>query len=191
MIANNDGRLGKELWTEAEAGDPIRLYAAYNELEEARFIVQQIKNWVDAAGRRSDCAILYRSNAQSRVLEEALLMNSIPYRVYGGMRFFERAEIKDALAYLRLIRNRDDDSSFERVINTPPRGIGAKTIDMLRHHARENEIPLWQAALQLLVLDSLTKRAATSVHLFIQLIEIQYHVFHISTLDTCFFQLIS
>lgn len=171
LIANNDGRLGKELWTEAEAGDPIRLYAAYNELEEARFIVQQIKNWVDAAGRRSDCAILYRSNAQSRVLEEALLMNSIPYRVYGGMRFFERAEIKDALAYLRLIRNRDDDSSFERVINTPPRGIGAKTIDMLRHHARENEIPLWQAALQLLVQDSLTKRAATSVHLFIQLIE--------------------
>ena len=137
LIANNAGRLGKNLWTERRDGRTVKLYAAFNERDEADFVVNRIREWVEHGGARREVAVLYRSNAQSRVFEEAFLSNArCPYRVYGGLRFFERAEIKDALAYLRLVASRDDDASFERVVNLPTRGIGAKTLDLLRDYAR-------------------------------------------------------
>jgi len=145
VIANNSGRLGKELWSSGETGDPIQLYAGFNEQDEARFIVEQIESWVSNGQTRRSTAILYRSNAQSRVLEEALLRSGLPYRIYGGQRFYERLEIRNAMAYLRLLVSRGDDAAFERVINTPPRGIGSKTLDILRATARENQSSLWQA----------------------------------------------
>lgn len=145
LIANNGTRLGKNLWTDTGDGDLITLYSAYNEYDEARFAVDEVQKWVDGGGRRDECGILYRSNAQSRVLEEQLISAGMPYRIYGGMRFFERAEIKDALAYLRLLVNRDDDVSFERVVNQPTRGIGAKSVTQLRELAREQGLSMWQA----------------------------------------------
>jgi DNA helicase II / ATP-dependent DNA helicase PcrA len=147
LIANNAGRVGKTLWTSGAEGELIRLYAAFNERDEADFVVNRIREWVNKGGARRDIAILYRSNAQSRVFEEAFLNARIPYKVYGGLRFFERAEIKDALAYLRLTSSRADDTSFERVVNLPTRGIGAKTLDTLRDYARANTTSLWDAAL--------------------------------------------
>ncbi len=146
LIANNSGRLGKNLWTSGEQGDPVRLYAAFNERDEADFVINRIREHVMKGGLRSECAILYRSNAQSRTFEEALLNYRIPYRVYGGLRFFERAEIKDALGYLRLMFNRTDDASFERVVNLPTRGIGNKTLDIVRNYARANACSMWEAA---------------------------------------------
>jgi DNA helicase II / ATP-dependent DNA helicase PcrA len=148
VISHNANRLGKELWTAGSRGEPIRLYAAYNERDEAEFVTHRIRAWVAGGGARREIAILYRSNAQSRVFEEAFLSARVPYRVYGGLRFFERAEIKDALAYLRLIANRQDDASFERVVNLPPRGVGAKSLELLRGLARERGSSLWQAAAQ-------------------------------------------
>ena len=145
VIAFNQGRLGKELWTAGESGEPITLYAGFNEQDEARFIVEQIEEWTGAGNVRASAAILYRSNAQSRVLEEALIRAQMPYRIYGGQRFYERMEIRNALAYLRLLLSRGDDAAVERVINTPPRGIGGKTLDVVRECARGREIPLWQA----------------------------------------------
>ena len=145
LIANNDNRLGKNLWTESGDGDPVEIYCAFNELDEARFVAAQIKQWKEDEGELSECAVLYRSNSQSRVIEEALIQANIPYRIYGGMRFFERQEIKDALAYLRLISNRFDDAAFERVINTPPRGIGERTLETIRQLVRDRQITLWQA----------------------------------------------
>ena len=136
VIANNTGRLGKELWTEGREGDPISLYAGFNEQDEARFIVSRIEEWIEQGNRRADSAILYRSNAQSRVLEEALIRNGVPYRIYGGHRFYDRLEIKNALAYLRLVANRDDDTAMERVVNVPTRGIGTRTIEAVRAQAR-------------------------------------------------------
>jgi DNA helicase-2/ATP-dependent DNA helicase PcrA len=169
LIDNNRGRLGKQLWTEGSDGAPLDLYAAYNEQDEARYICERIQQWVDAGGRRAEAAMLYRSNAQSRVLEEAFIMAGIPYRVYGGLRFFERAEIKDALAYLRLTANRDDDASFERVVNQPPRGIGERTLEEVRAVAKASDISLWRAA-RVCVEDSrLSARAATALRAFIQL----------------------
>ncbi|MGL4693232.1 MAG: UvrD-helicase domain-containing protein, partial [Stenotrophomonas maltophilia] len=129
VIAHNPDRIGKELWTDSGDGDPIDLYAAYNEMDEARYVVERARQWVRDGGSYGDVAVLYRSNAQSRAFEEALLSEQVPYRVYGGMRFFERAEIKDALAYLRLMTNRNDDAAFERAVNTPTRGIGDRTLD--------------------------------------------------------------
>jgi len=146
VIAQNPGRLGKTLWTAQDGGEPVELYAAYNEEDEARFVVAQIQSWVAQGGQRQDCAILYRSNAQSRVFEEILVREGVPYRVYGGLRFFERAEVKDVLAYLRLCCNRHDDASFERVVNLPSRGIGNVTLERLRQQARELGLSLWQAA---------------------------------------------
>ncbi|MGT3086899.1 3'-5' exonuclease, partial [Salmonella enterica] len=140
LIENNNGRLGKKLWTDGVDGEPISLYCAFNELDEARFVVNRIKTWQDNGGALEQCAILYRSNAQSRVLEEALLQASMPYRIYGGMRFFERQEIKDALSYLRLIANRNDDAAFERVVNTPTRGIGDRTLDVVRQTSRDRQL---------------------------------------------------
>ena len=136
VIHHNAGRLGKNLWTEDKKGDPIQLYTAYNDLDEARFVIDRIQAWAEEGNRRSETAVLYRSNAQSRVFEEILVNAGIPYRVYGGLRFFERAEIKDALAYLRLIASRHGDPSFERVANVPARGIGTKTLDLLREEAK-------------------------------------------------------
>ncbi|XTI72581.1 UvrD-helicase domain-containing protein [Acidithiobacillus sp. AC3] len=146
VIAQNHDRLGKTLWTERSEGSPVQLYRAYNEEDEARFVVGRIEQWVVAGGKREDCAILYRSNAQSRPFEEHLLRAGVPYRVYGGLRFFERAEVKDVLAYLRLVLQRHDDAAFERVVNVPARGIGAVTLERLRTLARERGISLWQAA---------------------------------------------
>ncbi|MEP7312637.1 MAG: DNA helicase II [Pseudomonadota bacterium] len=150
LIANNSGRLGKNLWTSGGKGEPIRLYAAYNERDEADFILNRILAWQKQGGARREVAVLYRSNAQSRVFEEVFLTARVPYKVYGGLRFYERAEIKDALAYLRLISNRNDDPSFERVVNLPVRGIGAKTLDTLRAEARARSQSLWQTAAMML-----------------------------------------
>lgn len=171
LIANNSGRLGKNLWTSGGKGEPIRLYAAFNERDEAEFVLQRIKDWVARGGNRRDIAILYRSNAQSRVFEEAFLSARIPYKVYGGLRFFERAEIKDALAYLRLVSNRNDDTSFERVVNLPTRGIGAKSIDTLRDRARADGSSLWSAAQRCIAAGSLGAKGAGSLHGFLQLID--------------------
>ena len=170
VIVNNSARLGKKLWTEGNKGDPISLYAAFNELDEARFISNKIKEWQDQGGNLEEVAILYRSNAQSRVIEEALLSQQLPYRIYGGLRFYDRLEIKDTLGYLRLMANRDDDAAFERVVNTPARGIGATTLEKLRQNARQQGMTLWQVS-KLLIRDKiLTGRAANAINGFISLI---------------------
>jgi DNA helicase-2/ATP-dependent DNA helicase PcrA len=148
LIAKNAGRLGKELWTDGSDGEPIQLYAAFNEYDEADFVINRMKEHLDGRCALADLAVLYRMGAQSRVLEEALIRARLPYRIYGGLRFFERQEIKDALAYLRLLHNRHDDVSFERAVNTPPRGIGATSVEKLRQLARENGVSLWSAATQ-------------------------------------------
>lgn len=170
LIANNENRLGKNLWSDNGNGEPVDIYCAFNELDEARFVAAQIKQWKEDEGELSDCAVLYRSNSQSRVIEEALIQASIPYRIYGGMRFFERQEIKDALAYLRLIANRQDDAAFERVVNTPPRSIGERTLDTLRQLTRTRQITLWQA-IQIAVNEQhLSGRAASALLRFVELI---------------------
>ena len=171
LISHNGERLGKNLWTEDSKGEPISVYAAFNELDEARFIVSRIQSWFTHGNKYSECAILYRSNAQSRVLEECLLQNKIPYRVYGGQRFFERIEIKDALAYLRLLANRNDDPGFERVINTPTRGIGDKTVETVRDLAREQKISLWEATKQVIHNQLLPARATSALENFQTLID--------------------
>jgi DNA helicase-2/ATP-dependent DNA helicase PcrA len=172
LIANNPTRLGKNLWTEDVAGEPIRVYAAFNEVDEARFVVERIRKYcVDEGLARAECAILYRTTAQSRLFEEALIQAGIPYRVYGGQRFFERAEIKDALAYLRLLVNAHDDGAFERVINLPPRGIGPRTVDLLREHSRAQGSSLWSAAQTVVQANALPPRALGAVRGFVALIE--------------------
>jgi ATP-dependent DNA helicase UvrD/PcrA len=171
LIANNSTRLGKNLWTSGADGLPIRVYAAYNEQDEAQFVVDQIKHWQQQGGARHDIAVLYRSNAQSRVFEERLLADAIPYRVYGGPRFFERQEIKDALAYLRLLENRDDDASFERIINLPARGIGTRTLDMLRETARRESQPLWKVLHQLLAGKDAPARVMGALGAFAKLVD--------------------
>jgi len=170
LIAHNSGRLGKNLWTSGEQGEKIHLYAAFNERDEADFVVQRIRDWQRGGGERRNVAILYRSNAQSRVFEEALLSARMPYRVYGGLRFFERAEIKDALAYLRLIASRRDDSSFERVVNLPTRGIGAKSLDVIREQAKGAGTALWDAA-GACAANALGPKAGAAVQGFMALIE--------------------
>ncbi|QUI62103.1 DNA helicase II [Pseudoalteromonas sp. A22] len=171
LIENNAERMGKSLWTDGNQGEPISIYAAFNELDEARFVVGKIKSWLQAGNALSDSAVLYRNNAQSRVLEEALLQEGLKYRIYGGMRFFERQEIKDALSYLRIISNRNDDAAFERVINTPTRGIGDKTLSHIRDCARHESLSLWDAAKAVLAQKHLAGRAATAVTKFIELVE--------------------
>ncbi|EKD54549.1 MAG: hypothetical protein ACD_60C00071G0007 [uncultured bacterium] len=171
LIAHNAGRMGKNLWTAGDAGSPIVVYAGFNDLDEARFLVNRIRNWQQSGNALRDVAILYRSNAQSRVIEESLMQFNIPYRVYGGLRFFERAEIKDALAYLRLIVNHDDDAAFERIVNTPTRGIGDRTMMSLRTHAQEKKGSLWNSAITLLKQEFFAARAANALNHFIQLIQ--------------------
>lgn len=145
LIANNESRLGKELWTQGVQGERLTLYGAFNEIDEARFMVEHIRQWIRGGGSYDEIAILYRSNAQSRVIEQALRQMNMPYRIFGGLRFFDRAEIKDVLAYLRLLVNCNDDTAFERVINLPPRGIGERTLENIRELARSNQFSLWQA----------------------------------------------
>ncbi len=171
VIAHNPGRIGKQLWTDTGDGEPIDLYAAYNEMDEARFVVERIRQWVRDGGSLGDAAILYRSNAQSRAFEEALLSEQLPYRVYGGMRFFERAEIKDALAYLRLVANRGDDAAFERAVNTPARGIGERTLDEVRRLARNARVSLWGAAMLATQGTGLAGRARNALAAFMALVE--------------------
>ncbi len=171
VISHNSDRLGKELWTEGGSGDPICLYAGFNEVDEARFITGKVSGLVEQGSLRSDVAVLYRSNAQSRVLEEAFLQAGIPYRIYGGQRFFERAEIKNALAYLRLLGSRQSDAAFERVVNTPTRGIGSKTLEGVREQARLRQVPLWDAAVAMVNEHLLTARASNALLAFLQLID--------------------
>ncbi len=171
LISNNNNRLGKELWTDDKAGEKISIYTAFNEIDEARFISGRIKQWRDDGGKLDEVAILYRSNAQSRLLEEALLQGQLSYRIYGGQRFFERQEIKDALAYMRIINNRDDDAAFERIINTPTRGIGNQTVALVRDAARSMQVTLWQACQQMLQAEQLKGRSAKTITAFISLIE--------------------
>jgi len=171
LIAKNSGRLGKELWTEDKEGERISLYGAFNEQDEARFVVGQIEKWVNAGNRHEEAAILYRSNAQSRELEEALLRINMPYRIYGGFRFYERLEIRNALAYMRLVGSRDDDAAFERVINTPVRGIGTKTVDSIRQIARAEGCSMWQASVKAVQASLISSRAVLNVSGFMALID--------------------
>jgi DNA helicase-2/ATP-dependent DNA helicase PcrA len=171
LIARNDSRMGKKLWTEGNEGEPIQLYPAMNEQDEARFVIERIQALIEQGEPRSAHAILYRSNAQSRVFEERLLQAGIAYRVYGGLRFFERQEIKDALAYLRLCENHEDDASFDRVVNQPPRGIGERTLAVVRERAKLEKIPLWLAAQELSGGEELTARARNALAAFLKIIQ--------------------
>lgn len=171
LIANNSGRLGKNLWTEGKDGEKITVYAGLNDTDEAYFIASRIRDLRQTAYSLKEMAILYRSNAQSRVIEEALMQLGIPYRVYGGLRYFDRQEIKDALAYLRFISNRKDDPALERIINTPTRGIGDRTVTMIRDHARAAGITMWQALNELIELKTFAARAESSLVSFINLID--------------------
>ena len=170
VISKNAERLGKSLWTDAGEGEAIALYAAFNEHDEARYIADRLQSWVNEGHRREDSAILYRSNAQSRVLEAALLQAEIPYRIYGGQRFYERLEIKNALSYLRMMLNCHDDVAFERIVNVPPRGIGDRTLELIRELAREQSTSMWSAASTIVTEKRLAARATNAVAAFIELI---------------------
>jgi len=170
LINHNLERHGKNLWSDGEEGEPIVLYGAFNEQEEARYVVDQIEESIADGADRDQSAILYRSNAQSRAFEELLMQRNIPYKVYGGSRFFERAEVRDALAYLRLVANRNDDAAFERVVNHPPRGIGNRTLELLRAEARQLDQSLWSTA-QNGTAWGLSSRAAGALQKFSQLID--------------------
>ena len=171
LIQRNTNRLGKELWSQGDKGELIKVYAGFNDLDEARFIAERIQQWIEDGGSANEAAILYRSNAQSRVLEEALLRLNIPYQIYGGQRFFERAEVKNALAYMRLMEDRHSDPAFERVVNTPTRGIGDKTLEGIRQLARANQTSLWQAAKDGLAGGTFTARVSGAVGGFVALID--------------------
>lgn len=171
LITNNNSRMGKDLWTAGSAGEKILVYSAFNELEEARFVSERIMMEINQGASADEIAILYRSNAQSRVIEEALLRAGIAYKIYGGVRFFDRAEVKDTLAYLRLLVNPNDDTAFERVVNFPTRGIGEKTLDDLRQYAKSEQTSMWTAAKTLLQSGEMAQRAGSSLARFIDLIE--------------------
>ncbi|MDF1758666.1 MAG: DNA helicase II [Legionellaceae bacterium] len=170
LITNNQSRMGKNLWTNGEKGDPIVLFSAFNELEEARFVAERVQKEVRDGCPLSEIAILYRSNAQSRVIEEAFLQMGIAYKIHGGMRFYERAEIKDTLGYLRLLLNRHDSEAFERVVNFPTRGVGDKTMDAVRELAGEKQLSLWQAAQEMVSSSLLTQRASKALNSFLELV---------------------
>ena len=174
LISHNKNRLGKELWTASERGETVKIFEAYNNDEESSFIVDKIKMLERDGYKKSEIAILYRNNFLSRRLEEELNGRGIPYIIYGGFRFFERSEIKDMIAYLRVIVNPDDDSAFERTINNPPRGIGQKTIDIIRKFAKADNRSLWKTikSLQNQNNDEISSRVKTSLTNYISLIEI-------------------
>ena len=179
LITHNNSRMGKDLWTAGSTGEKIVVYSAFNELDEARFVSERIMMEINQGGSADDMAILYRSNAQSRVLEEALLRAGIAYRIYGGVRFFDRAEVKDTLAYLRLLVNPNDDTAFERVVNFPTRGIGEKTLEDLRQYARSEQSSMWSAAKIVLQSGEMAQRAGSSLAKFIELIEqLQFKTTH-------------
>ncbi len=167
LIKHNQSRLGKNLWTDEGRGEPVRVFSAPSDLDEAAFVVDLVKSLADEGVALSEIGLLYRSNAQSRVLEHALFAAGIPYRVYGGMRFFERAEVKHALAYLRLIAEPGDDGALLRVINFPPRGIGARSLEQLQDHASGSGTTLWQAACSGVV----TGKSGAAIAQFVKLIE--------------------
>lgn len=171
VIDHNDDRLGKNLWTDGEQGEPIKIFSAYSAEEEADFVIGRIEQWLQEGHRLSEVAVLYRSNAQSRLFEQALLRQDIPYRVYGGQRFFERAEIKDAMAYLRLAHNRHDDGAFERVINLPARGLGQQTVTKIRTLGKQQDQSMFEVAKQGLVSGAFGARAQTSLAQFVEIIE--------------------
>lgn len=171
VIAYNTNRMGKELWTEGKDGDQITVYAALNEIDEASYIAKIILNKIDQGNCPKDIVILYRSNAQSRVLEEQLLQVQIPYCIYGGLKFFERAEIKTALAYLRLVINTDDTTAFERIINVPARGIGETTLLTIRTYAQTQQLSLWHATKEMLGKQQFPTRAAKPIQNFLALIK--------------------
>ena len=171
VIGKNSNRLGKKLWTEGNDGDKIDIYEAYNEQEEANFVAENIHKIFDGGDQYKDTAVLYRSNAQSRTIEEFLLRQDIPYVIYGGVRFYERMEIKNVISYLRLIVNRNDNTAFERAISVPPRGIGEKTIANIRASSQEQEISLFQASKNMLKEGSLKGKASASMEHFTNFIE--------------------
>jgi len=171
VIEHNDDRMGKNLWTQGEQGEPVHIFPAYSAEEEAEFVIGRIEQWAAQGNRLSEAAVLYRSNAQSRLFEQALLRQDIPYRVYGGQRFFERAEIKDAMAYVRLAHNRGDDGAFERVINLPTRGLGQQTVTKIRELAKANGISMYEAAKTAIKQNVIAGRAQTAVAGFVEIIE--------------------
>jgi len=171
VIDHNEHRLGKNLWTDGEKGAPVKVYAAFNEIDEGRFVIDSLRQWMEKGNRRDSVAILYRSNAQSRIFEELLVNDAIPYRVYGGLRFFERAEVKDALAYLRLIYSRDSDPSFERIVNRPARGIGNRALETIRETSRQHGLSLWEATVSLASSEVTPKRIRNALNTFVTLIE--------------------
>jgi len=170
VIGNNGERLGKNLWTAGNDGEPIVYYQAYNEYDEARYVIEKIQDWSQSGEERKEVAILYRSNAQSRVFEQLLNSEQIPYRIYGGLRFFDRAEIKDVIAYLRLVNNVLDDTAYERIVNLPARGIGGRTLDLVREAARDYELSMWDAAAKLIEEKGLSARACSALNGFRDLI---------------------
>ena len=171
LIGRNTDRLGKNLFTEAGDGNAIRVYSGYNDLDEARFIADRAQSWIDAGGDPAEVAVLYRSNAQSRVVEEAFLRLDLPYRIYGGVRFYERAEVRNALAYMRLVETRHADVAFERVVNTPPRGIGGKTVEIIRGLARAGGVSMWQACREGIAESVFSSRAKAAVADFLRLVD--------------------
>ncbi|CRK86010.1 DNA helicase II [Candidatus Providencia siddallii] len=170
LISNNSIRMGKKLWTKGIDGEPIVIYCASNELDESRYIIDQLKYWNENNNSLNNCAILYRRNSQSRLLEEALIKNGIPYCIYGGKKFFDRKEIKEVLSYLRLVVNRNDDASFERVINIPARGIGETTLDIIRNLSCKHKLTLWESCEYLLREKNYFKRASVVIQRFLNLI---------------------
>jgi len=189
VIRNNPDRLGKELWSQKDEGEQVKVYRAFNERDEASFIVGIIKRWLEEGGSLSDTAIIYRSNAQSRILEDAILNSELPYRIYGGVRFYERMEIKNALAYAKLAINKNNDSQFERVINTPTRGIGVKTMDQIREHAKKGNLSLWQASEQIIA--NKETKSAQNISNFFDVIEKLEGMNFNENLDTFFENVIS
>lgn len=170
LIAKNQNRLGKNLWTDRNEGEKISLYVGFNDIDEARFVIGQIKKHHDAGEKYSSCAILYRNNVQSRLFEDTLLQAGLPYQIYGSIRFYERQEVKLALAYLRLLHDHDNDMAFEATVNTPTRGIGNVTLDKIRLTAKQNNISLWNACLMLIQMNGLTERQRSGVSRFLELI---------------------
>ena len=169
LIANNQNRLEKSLWTQSGDGELINVFNARSEIEESRFVVSEVENQFNQGRNLSECAILYRSNAQSRVFEESLINRNIAYRIYGGLRFFERAEIKDAMGYMRLVEDTSDNIAFERIVNFPTRGIGLTTVEKIRTYANENNTNLFQSSIA--ILNTLPARASNALKAFIDLIE--------------------
>jgi len=171
LIAHNTERMGKHLWSDGEPGESILIYEAFNDLDECQYVIEQIRSWLREGGLREEVAILYRSNAQSRVFEQGLIQAELPYRIYGGLRFYDRAEIKDVLAYLRLVMNPADDAAFERIYNLPTRGLGDKTMQQVRDIARDQGLSMWQASLNLVAQNVLSGRAKAALAGFLKIIE--------------------